>query len=156
MLLKLLMVGMGSESCLVNAGGHIRGDVKINGHEKEQDSFARISGYVSLPSFALQNFNLCSAVHCTHTVWSDACSAQVEQFDIHSPALTVRESFSFSAALRLMNVSVEQREEFVDEVSTCKLPCPHHLPCCIIGVFQLHGLMIKGTLPSFKTAIAIK
>ena len=41
---------------------------------------------------------------------------QVEQFDIHTPALTIRESFSFSASLRLMDVSMEQREEFVDEV----------------------------------------
>ena len=41
---------------------------------------------------------------------------QVEQFDIHTPALTIREAFSFSAALRLMDVSVEQREDFVDEV----------------------------------------
>lgn len=42
---------------------------------------------------------------------------QVEQFDIHTPALTIREAFSFSAALRLMDVSVEQREDFVDEVT---------------------------------------
>lgn len=27
-------------------GGRIEGDVRINGHPKEQDSFARISGYV--------------------------------------------------------------------------------------------------------------
>ena len=28
------------------AGGRIEGDVRINGHPKEQDSFARVSGYV--------------------------------------------------------------------------------------------------------------
>ena len=40
----------------------------------------------------------------------------VEQFDIHSPALTVKESFSFSAEMRLMSVTHDQLEEFVDEV----------------------------------------
>ena len=51
---------------------------------------------------------------------------QVEQFDIHTPALTIRESFSFSASLRLMDVNVEQREEFVDEVCpACLLTFPH-------------------------------
>lgn len=43
-------------------------------------------------------------------------SGYVEQFDIHSPALTVRESFKHSAQLRLMNVTHDQLEEFVDEV----------------------------------------
>ena len=28
------------------AGGRIKGDVRINGHPKEQESFARVSGYV--------------------------------------------------------------------------------------------------------------
>ena len=45
-------------------------------------------------------------------------SGYVEQFDIHSPALTVRESFKHSAQMRLMNVSKEQLDEFVDEAST--------------------------------------
>lgn len=43
-------------------------------------------------------------------------SGYVEQFDIHSPALTVREAFKFSAQMRLMNVTPDQLEEFVDEV----------------------------------------
>ena len=43
-------------------------------------------------------------------------SGYVEQFDIHSPALTIRESFKFSAQMRLMDVTAEQLEEFVDEV----------------------------------------
>ena len=66
-------------------GGHIRGDIWVEGHPKVQETFARISGYV-------------------------------EQFDIHSPALTVRESFKHSAQMRLMDVTPEQSEEFVDEV----------------------------------------
>ena len=32
-------------ACYVT-GGRIEGDVRINGHPKEQDSFARVSGYV--------------------------------------------------------------------------------------------------------------
>ncbi len=44
-------------------------------------------------------------------------SGYVEQFDIHSPALTVRESFKHSAQMRLMDVTADQLEEFVDEVS---------------------------------------
>lgn len=67
------------------AGGHIRGEIWVEGHPKVQETFARISGYV-------------------------------EQNDIHSPALTVRESFKHSAQMRLMDVSPEQLEEFVDEV----------------------------------------
>ena len=30
----------------MNSGGRIEGDVRINGHPKEQNSFARVSGYV--------------------------------------------------------------------------------------------------------------
>lgn len=32
--------------CLASTGGKIEGDVRINGHPKEQNSFARVSGYV--------------------------------------------------------------------------------------------------------------
>lgn len=35
---------MSAHDCI--AGGRIEGDVRINGHPKEQDSFARVSGYV--------------------------------------------------------------------------------------------------------------
>ncbi len=31
---------------MLYVGGRIEGDVRINGHPKEQDSFARVSGYV--------------------------------------------------------------------------------------------------------------
>ena len=49
----------------------------------------------------------------------------VEQFDIHSPALTVKESFSFSAEMRLMNVTHDQLQEFVDEVRLAEAISPH-------------------------------
>lgn len=44
-------------------------------------------------------------------------SGYVEQFDIHSPALTVREAFEFSAQMRLAGVTPDQLHEFVDEVA---------------------------------------
>ena len=37
------------------------------------------------------------------------------QFDIHSPANTVREALNFSAELRLEGVNAKQRTAFVDE-----------------------------------------
>jgi hypothetical protein len=42
------------------------------------------------------------------------------QFDIHSPATTVREALMFSAQLRLVGTNKKQLISFVDEV-TC--PC---------------------------------
>ena len=30
---------------VVNAGGVIEGDVRINGHPKQQETFSRVSGY---------------------------------------------------------------------------------------------------------------
>lgn len=38
------------------------------------------------------------------------------QFDIHTPALTVKEALRFSARLRLSDVTPQQMDEFVDEV----------------------------------------
>ena len=32
--------------CYAASGGHIEGDIRMNGHPKEQTSFARVSGYV--------------------------------------------------------------------------------------------------------------
>ncbi|XP_028550392.1 ABC transporter G family member 42 isoform X1 [Dendrobium catenatum] len=43
-------------------------------------------------------------------------SGYCEQFDVHSPQLTVKESLSFSALLRLAGISVEEKLKFVDEV----------------------------------------
>ena len=75
-----------SEFC---AGGHVRGDIFIDGHPMVYETFARVSGYV-------------------------------EQFDIHSPALTVRESLKHSAQMRLMDVNKDQLEEYIDEVITSR------------------------------------
>ena len=51
-------------------GGYIEGEIRISGYIKNQETFARISGYC-------------------------------EQNDIHSPQLTVKESLTYSAFLRL-------------------------------------------------------
>lgn len=48
------------------------------------------------------------------------------QFDIHSPATTVREALMFSAQLRLVGTNKKQLTSFVDEVT---------YPC-----LQLHSL----------------
>ena len=49
---------------------------------------------------------------------SGLCGRQgfVEQSDVHSPALTVRESLQFSAECRLLVDDQKQLLEFVDEV----------------------------------------
>ena len=46
------------------------------------------------------------------------------QFDIHSPALLVRESLQFSAECRLLIDDQKQLLEFVDEVSVPAVPLP--------------------------------
>ena len=51
---------------------------------------------------------------CAHSLC--ACS-YVQQFDIHSPCLTIRESLKFSAECRLLIDDKTQLEEFVDEAS---------------------------------------
>ncbi len=48
----------------------------------------------------------------------------VEQSDIHTPALTVIESLTFSAHLRLpRNVNKRSEAKFVDNVRPSLLPC---------------------------------
>eukprot|EP00253_Pinus_taeda_P019487 PITA_19487 len=67
-------------------GGYIEGTISISGFPKNQETFARISGYC-------------------------------EQNDIHSPQVTVHESLTYSAWLRLGdNVDAETRKLFVEEV----------------------------------------
>ncbi len=44
--LSCLLLCLSIHKCCLSAGGRIEGDVRINGHPKEQDSFARVSGYV--------------------------------------------------------------------------------------------------------------
>jgi ABC-type multidrug transport system ATPase subunit len=68
-------------------GGSVSGAITLNGHPKDQKSFARVAGYV-------------------------------EQVDIHSPVVTVREAVDFSATMRLQETdwSPERREVFVDGI----------------------------------------
>ncbi|CBN79954.1 pleiotropic drug resistance transporter [Ectocarpus siliculosus] len=68
-------------------GGTITGDIRLNGHPKQQKTFTRVAGYV-------------------------------EQQDMHSTVVTVKEALMFSATMRLDNSSVNKnrREEFVDSI----------------------------------------
>ncbi|XP_025606422.1 pleiotropic drug resistance protein 1 [Arachis hypogaea] len=67
-------------------GGYIEGSITISGYPKNQETFARISGYC-------------------------------EQFDIHSPYVTVYESLMYSAWLRLpQEVDPSTRKMFIEEV----------------------------------------
>ncbi|EIE18006.1 putative pleiotropic drug resistance protein 3 [Coccomyxa subellipsoidea C-169] len=91
-------------------GGLVRGAITVDGHPKEQATFARISGYV-------------------------------EQFDIHSPATTVREALAFSAELRLADVQPAQLHSFVDEVMELMELGP--LRNALVGVPGRSGLSVE-------------
>jgi ABC-type multidrug transport system ATPase subunit len=70
---------------LRKASGEIAGDIRINGHPQDPNSFRRVTGYV-------------------------------EQFDVQSPQLTVRETVEFSAKMRLDESIpiIETKLKFVD------------------------------------------
>ncbi|KAL0724994.1 hypothetical protein Bca4012_039593 [Brassica carinata] len=66
--------------------GDIKGEIRVGGYPKVQETFARVSGYC-------------------------------EQFDIHSPNVTVEESLKYSAWLRLpYNIDSKIKNELVNEV----------------------------------------
>ncbi|CAM9975163.1 unnamed protein product [Scytosiphon promiscuus] len=68
-------------------GGTTTGDIRLNGHPKEQETFTRVAGYV-------------------------------EQQDMHSALVTVKEALMFSATMRLEDsvVDKKRREAFVDSI----------------------------------------
>ncbi|BDA47821.1 probable pleiotropic drug resistance protein 1 [Coccomyxa sp. Obi] len=68
-------------------------------------------------------------------------SGYVEQFDIHSPAATVREALMFSAQLRLVGTNKKQLESFVDEVLELMELTP--LRNAIVGVPGVSGLSVE-------------
>jgi ABC-type multidrug transport system ATPase subunit len=71
---------------LRKACGEVSGDVRVNGHPQESNSFRRVTGYV-------------------------------EQFDVQSPQLTVRETVEFSAKMRLdESIPLAERLKFVDNI----------------------------------------
>lgn len=78
-------------------GGYIEGSISISGYPKNQETFARISGYC-------------------------------EQNDIHSPNVTVFESLTFSAWLRL-DKDVDKHTRAVG------IPCPIHSALFLFGSF---------------------
>ena len=71
---------------LRKASGEVTGDIRVNGHPQEPNSFRRMTGYV-------------------------------EQFDVQSPQLTIRETVEFSAKMRLdESIPLETKLKFVDHV----------------------------------------
>ncbi|KAL6876399.1 hypothetical protein ACP4OV_012971 [Aristida adscensionis] len=94
-------------------GGYIEGDIRIAGYPKNQETFARISGYC-------------------------------EQNDIHSPQVTVRESLTYSAFLRLpkkigdQEITDDIKIQFVDEVM--ELVELNNLKDALVGLPGITGL----------------
>ena len=70
---------------LRKASGEVSGDIRVNGHPQESNSFRRVTGYV-------------------------------EQFDVQSPQLTVRETVEFSAKMRLESIPLAEKLKFVDNI----------------------------------------
>jgi ABC-type multidrug transport system ATPase subunit len=71
---------------LRKSSGKITGDVRVNGHTQEANSFRRMSGYV-------------------------------EQFDVQSPQLTVRETVEFSTKMRLEeSIPIETKLKFSEQI----------------------------------------
>ncbi|XP_071685616.1 ABC transporter G family member 32-like [Rutidosis leptorrhynchoides] len=89
-------------------GGHISGHIYVSGYPKNQETFARISGYC-------------------------------EQNDVHSPCLTVHESLTFSAWLRLpSHIDATTRRDFVAEVM--ELVELNSLKGALVGLPGVNGL----------------
>jgi ABC-type multidrug transport system ATPase subunit len=71
---------------LRKTGGKVKGDVRVNGHTQEANTFRRMSGYV-------------------------------EQFDVQSPQLTIRETVEFSTKMRLdESIPVETKLKFSEKI----------------------------------------
>ena len=83
---------------LRKSSGKITGDVRVNGHTQEANSFRRMS-------------------------------AKVEQFDVQSPQLTVRETVEFSTKMRLdESISIETKLKFSEQImETLELNSISHL-----------------------------
>ena len=61
------------------------------------------------------------------------CVSLPVQFDIHSPANSVKEALNFSAELRLEGVDAKQRRAFVGEVA----PAPPHQCSLSLGIHEI-------------------
>ena len=130
------------------AAGIIQGEIKLEGHDKEQGPFARISGYVEQVSICDVPVMASTCRHCfllprklqkpsylaRQNISNPSADERKDtpvligegmmmQADIHSPATTVREALYFSARCRLMDVDADQLNEFVEEVSCLMMPC---------------------------------
>ncbi|KAD5803016.1 hypothetical protein E3N88_14376 [Mikania micrantha] len=89
-------------------GGHISGHIYVSGYLKNQETFARISGYC-------------------------------EQYDVHSPCLTVYEALMFSAWLRLpSHIDAATKRDFLAEVM--ELVELNPLKGALVGLPGIDGL----------------
>ena len=120
--------------CGRKSSGTITGDILINGHKKDDQSFARVMGCgtttpqgIRAPCTLLRTQVHRQLAHMSPPchVWRAANGAgglcalcsYVEQFDLIVPYATVRETLMFSAELRLdASVSPERRKAFVNGV----------------------------------------
>lgn len=114
----------------------MRGDITVDGHPKDPATFARVAGYVEQVCLSIDEYfsrlpglprthqgkGLCSPKWIGLDVETRRwCARVMLQFDIHSPAATVREALMYSAQLRLVSADKKQLTSFVDEV-----PPPRH------------------------------
>lgn len=95
------------------SSGEITGEVCLNGHPQESHSFRRCTGYVEQVSLQELFYcdNWCNFLQKT--------SSDPLKFDEQQPELTVRETVSFSAKLRLDRsdpaVTTESTEAFINQ-----------------------------------------
>ena len=125
-------------ACLSSVGGRIEGDVRINGHPKEQDSFARVSGYV-------EQFDTHSAASTVHEALMYSGTLRNEK-----------------------EIDKDTTEAFVDQVWDLSIPCTpccrvccslRHPFSCLINADQhaehvSHQLLLAKQCFSFVTDLA--
>ena len=99
------------------AGGRIEGDVRINGHPKEQSSFARVSGYV-------EQFDTHSAAATVHEALMFSGILRNEK-----------------------DIDHDTTEAFVEQVRTAELCCAMLVPfaACLLSITvkAVIGLLVK-------------
>ena len=120
--------------------GITQGELLVNGHSKQQETWARVVGYVEQARTARTAHTswptTAAWLQTMHDAWAPvvtstaaACAAKTLfqcgesrgasglQVDIHSAGLTVEESLRFSAGLRLTeDITRDTREAYVLEV----------------------------------------
>jgi hypothetical protein len=74
----------------------------------------------------------------------------VEQNDIHTPFITVRESLEFSGSLRLpRDTSARTRQKFIEEVNLSLHSCRIGQKICIDACFHYKAYIIHFSVKSY-------